>query len=98
MAHPSPNKRLLQEFLPLPANHGVTEAVEQGGLFLLIRFANEYSSKSPQQRPRPLPNFEIGIGGRLTTPPLPHHRTYGSVYGGSVNYAVCWARGKEDRV
>jgi mono/diheme cytochrome c family protein len=27
----------------------------------------------------------IGIGGRLTTPPLPHHRTYGSVYGGSVN-------------
>ena len=40
----------------------------------------------------------IGIGGRLTTPPLPHHRTYGSVYGGSVNYAVCWARGKESRV
>jgi hypothetical protein len=40
----------------------------------------------------------IGIGGRLTTPPLPHHRTYGSVYGGSVNYAVCWARGKEGRV
>jgi cytosine deaminase len=26
----------------------------------------------------------IGIGGSLTTPPLPHHRTYGSVYGGSV--------------
>jgi hypothetical protein len=21
---------------------------------------------------------QIGIGGRLTTPPLPHHRTYGS--------------------
>ena len=21
----------------------------------------------------------IGIGGRLTTPPLPHHRAYGSV-------------------
>jgi hypothetical protein len=31
---------------------------------------------------------QIGIGGRLTTPPLPHHRTYGSVYGGSVNCAV----------
>jgi hypothetical protein len=27
----------------------------------------------------------IGIGGSLTTPPLPHHRTYGSVYGGSAD-------------
>src|SRR6516162_6568389 len=27
----------------------------------------------------------IGIGGSLTAPPLPHHRTYGSVYGGSVD-------------
>ena len=26
----------------------------------------------------------IGIGGSLSAPPLPHHRTYGSVYGGSV--------------
>jgi hypothetical protein len=24
----------------------------------------------------------IGIGGSLSAPPLPHHRTYGSVYGG----------------
>src|SRR5205807_7696984 len=29
----------------------------------------------------------IGIGGSLATPPLPHHRTYGSVYGGSADYA-----------
>jgi hypothetical protein len=28
---------------------------------------------------------EIGIGGSLTAPPLPHHRTYGSVYGGSMD-------------
>ena len=27
---------------------------------------------------------KIGIGGSLATPPLPHHRTYGSVYGGST--------------
>jgi hypothetical protein len=27
----------------------------------------------------------IGIGGSLATPPLPHHRTYGSVYGGSMD-------------
>jgi hypothetical protein len=26
----------------------------------------------------------IGIGGSLATPPLPHHRTYGAVYGGSA--------------
>ena len=30
----------------------------------------------------------IGIGGSLTTPPLPHHRTYGSVSGGSLDYAA----------
>jgi hypothetical protein len=30
---------------------------------------------------------EIGIGGSLAAPPLPHHRTYGSVYGGSGSYA-----------
>src|SRR6266700_3781934 len=29
----------------------------------------------------------IGIGGSLAPPPLPHHRTYGSVYGGSRSYA-----------
>src|SRR5438270_10181553 len=30
----------------------------------------------------------LGIGGSLAPPPLPHHRTYGSVYGGSVDYVV----------
>jgi len=29
----------------------------------------------------------IGIGGGLAAPPLPHHRAYGSVHGGSVDYA-----------
>ena len=32
---------------------------------------------------RPDFSAQIGIGGNLTAPPLPHHRTYGSVYGGS---------------
>ena len=27
----------------------------------------------------------IGIGGAVTRSPLPHHRTYGSVYGDSVS-------------
>src|ERR1700689_4350581 len=30
----------------------------------------------------------IGIGGRIAPPPLPHHRTYGSVYGGSISYGI----------
>src|SRR5258705_6473851 len=34
---------------------------------------------------RDLQSLSIGIGGSLTTPPLPHHRTYGSVYGGSID-------------
>jgi len=29
----------------------------------------------------------IGIGGSLTAPPLPHHRAYGSVHGGSRSCA-----------
>src|SRR3954454_17210686 len=33
-------------------------------------------------------NLLIGIGGHLAMPPLPHHRTYGSVYGGSADYAT----------
>src|SRR5674476_520750 len=32
--------------------------------------------------------FAIGIGGSLAAPPLPHHRTYGSVYGGSLDKAL----------
>ena len=31
------------------------------------------------------PAAQIGIGGSLAAPPLPHHRTYGSVSGGSVD-------------
>ncbi len=34
------------------------------------------------------PAHKIGIGGSLAAPPLPHHRAYGSVHGGSVGYAV----------
>ena len=29
----------------------------------------------------------IGIGGSLAAPPLPHHRAYGSVHGGSRSCA-----------
>ena len=28
--------------------------------------------------------WKIGIGGSLAAPPLPHHRAYGSVHGGSA--------------
>jgi len=40
------------------------------------RFLQEDAQESRQQA--------IGIGGSLTAPPLPHHRTCGSAYGGSV--------------
>ncbi len=30
---------------------------------------------------------QIGIGGTVTRPPLPHHRRCGSAYGGSESYA-----------
>src|ERR1700726_395718 len=30
----------------------------------------------------------IGIGGRLTAPPLPHNRAYGSVHGGSTKLSL----------
>jgi hypothetical protein len=31
---------------------------------------------------------ESGIGGSLAAPPLPHHRAYGSVHGGSIEFSV----------
>ena len=30
----------------------------------------------------------IGIGGRLATPPLPHHRAYGPYHGGSIGLSL----------
>src|SRR3954468_3549870 len=38
---------------------------------------------------------KIGIGGRLTAPPLPHHRAYGSVprrFGGLSVHQLCHRR------
>ena len=34
----------------------------------------------------------IGIGGSLAAPPLPHHRAYGSVHGGSTDLSRGRAR------
>src|SRR3982075_384976 len=31
---------------------------------------------------------KIGIGGSLSAPPLPHHRAYGSVHGGSIELSL----------
>src|ERR1700730_11936173 len=44
--------------------------------------ATQYAAPS---RLKILLSLEIGIGGSLAAPPLPHHRTYGSVYGGSTD-------------
>src|SRR5258708_39700946 len=43
-----------------------------------------------RERVRLVPMHEvaaIGIGGSLAAPPLPHHRAYGSVHGGSRSCA-----------
>jgi hypothetical protein len=47
------------------------------------------STPDRSSRSRRGATFQIGIGGRIAPPPLPHHRTYGSVYGGSSGYAIC---------
>ncbi len=39
---------------------------------------------TPLFQTAPLAKGRIGIGGSLTAPPLPHHRAYGSVHGGSA--------------
>src|SRR6266853_4077554 len=39
----------------------------------------------------------IGIGAAVTHRPLPHHRAYGSVHGGSIGYANSPRLTREDR-
>jgi hypothetical protein len=59
----------------------------------LARFmslAGQYAKSSLREdvfryAPRLGHHGSIGIGGSLAAPPLPHHRTYGSVYGGSLD-------------
>ena len=41
-------------------------------------------SRSGEGRGHPPGYSAIGIGGSLAAPPLPHHRAYGSVHGGST--------------
>jgi hypothetical protein len=40
---------------------------------------------------------QIGIGEAVTRRPLPHHRAYGSVHGGSIGYASSPRLAMEDR-
>ena len=40
---------------------------------------------------------QIGIGAAVTRRPLPHHRAYGSVHGGSIGYANSPRLMTEDR-
>jgi hypothetical protein len=40
---------------------------------------------------------QIGIGAAVTHRPLPHHRAYGSVHGGSRSYALNRLRMREDQ-
>ncbi len=56
--------------------YGITESVE--GVDYCVEDGDGVASAAWLVRMR------IGIGGSLAAPPLPHHRTYGSVYGGST--------------
>src|ERR1700719_2686516 len=63
---------------------------EVSGLARHVRFTLRCRYRQPALHVRLVPWHKvaaIGIGGSLTAPPLPHHRTYGSVYGGSRSYA-----------
>jgi hypothetical protein len=46
--------------------------------------AEEFAKRRQQGLPGDQPVPVIGIGGGLAAAPLPHHRAYGSVHGGSV--------------
>jgi hypothetical protein len=71
---------------PLAVRH--CDAAPEG--FYVRAFRRFVTSSTVEYATRPtgrLPGLvlpQIGIGGSVTAPPLPHHRTYGSVYGGSV--------------
>jgi hypothetical protein len=56
----------------------------QRGLFATVESKSNRNSKSDEKQNQGiLPELSIGIGGRVTSPPLPHHRTSGSASGGS---------------
>src|SRR5260370_5060636 len=54
-------------------------------IWRMSAFERVTDSSQTSRQVRKVP--KIGIGGSLAAPPLPHHRTYGSVYGGSRSYA-----------
>src|ERR1700719_4958253 len=63
---------------------------EVSGLARHVRFTLRCRYRQPALHVRLVPWHKvaaIGIGGSLAAPPLPPHRTYGSVYGGSRSYA-----------
>jgi hypothetical protein len=52
------------------------------GAGLLLYFTDIRASVNDRFAP------EIGIGGRLATPPLPHHRATGPYHGGSIELGL----------
>jgi hypothetical protein len=64
-------------------------SIDQRGFFLNVGAsaiyiaAGVHNESVPNQRPVDK-SLQIGIGGSLAASPLPHHRTCGSAYGGSV--------------
>ena len=67
-------------------------AVEPTGESALAKVAANPENRRLSQRNRVFRPVRIGIGGSLAAPPLPHHRAYGSVHGGSTAYVLIIVR------
>ena len=65
---------------------------------LLQSFGHEVKLIPPQYVKAYVKRGKIGIGGSLAAPPLPHHRAYGSVHGGSRSCANTIGTRMADRV
>src|SRR5260370_39318264 len=71
--------RQVCDALPSSTTHRGSPDVAGGSAYPSIAVI---SISLPDRRDGP----QIGIGRSLAAPPLPHHRTYGSVYAGSSTF------------
>jgi hypothetical protein len=63
----------------------------------LIQFAGSFAGDQQYRKRNGRYVPMIGIGAAVARRPLPNHRAYGSVHGGSRGYAIIRRPAKEDR-
>src|SRR5262249_33112721 len=69
-------------------SHNAPETTSPPGHFRQCRFGSFRTEPDFGSRDYGSLVPAIGIGGRLAAPPLPHHRAYGSVRGGSIGLSL----------